>query len=164
MEGIKIRNAILLIVAAFISGLVVSASMGVGPLAYISYQVQGGSSTTTTSAYTTPVYLDLGNLTAGSSGTVNGTAQLSISSSGIYEFEIKNDDHLKAVFSSFRVNVEIVNVTSFTLDLYSGKSYKVSLSPGSYTVKLTVEYTVKQNPASSTVNNMLFLKVEKSDS
>ena len=147
----------LLLLASFLSGIIAAGSLGYGPLAYISFHIEGGSSGG--SLTTTPAYIDLGNLTAGSSGSTSSTAVLEVPSYGKYKFDLENKDELKKVFSSFTVTIE-VDGNIIVLDIYGDDSQEVYLNQGSYTVSISIDYTVKSNPQQATVNDMLFLKVE----
>lgn len=160
MGAYNIRNTILLIVAAFSSGLIVAASVGLGPLAYITYKVNVGSSSGDYGI--TPIYIDLGSLKAGAEGNANDTAYMKTSQAGYYKFELKHSDELKKVFSEFKVSITVGN-RSFTLDLYGYKEHKVYLEPGDYTVYVEVYYKVKASPASASVENMPFIRVELED-
>lgn len=152
-----------IILISFMAGIVAAGSMGYGPLAYISFHIESGGGGGGGSLITTPAYIDLGNLTAGSSGSTSATATLEVPSYGKYEFKLENESELKRVFSSFTVTVDVDGAV-VVLDLYGDDSRDLYLNPGTYTVSITIDYTVKSNPQQTTVSNMLFLQVEQDSS
>jgi 2,5-dioxopentanoate dehydrogenase len=136
-------RAWLLVALAFVagfSGMVVAANMH-GVLAYISYHLvlPPPPSFSVVSAY-----VNLGNLTPGAKGVVTATAKLIVGSPGY--FRIKLFDHdFDHVFSNFTVVVGIGNRT-VVLGFGRGESAVVYLTPGNYTVTITVYYVVSESP------------------
>ncbi|WP_243665463.1 hypothetical protein [Vulcanisaeta sp. JCM 16159] len=77
------------------------------------------------------------------SGTAKAMAYLYVNSSGYFKIELHHEG-LDDVFSNFTVVVAIGNQT-LILNLHRDE-YTVYLTPGNYTVSITVYYTVKPNP------------------
>ena len=160
------RMLVGIVLLSFLGGMVAAGSMGYGPLAYISFQIQGGSGGGGGggSLLTTPAYVDLGTITAGSSGSFTAEATLEVPSSGYYEFELESESHLEKAFSYFVVTVDVGGVDTVVLSLYGEDSIKVYLDPGTYDVSISVDYTVKDNPEVTSAQELLFLKVKAEDS
>ncbi|ADY02261.1 hypothetical protein VMUT_2064 [Vulcanisaeta moutnovskia 768-28] len=132
----------ILIALAFLtglSGMAVAANMN-GVLAYLSYHLI----LPPPPMYSTvAAYINLGNLTPGMSGMAKSTAYLYVNSSGYFKVELHHED-LDDVFSNFTAVITIGNQT-VALNLHRDK-YTIYLTPGNYTVSITVYYTVKPNP------------------
>lgn len=122
------------------------AAAGFGPLAYISYTVQGVKNEQVIAAN-----INLGNLTPGSSGTVTSNATLIISQSGNYTFKLLHQEKLEKVFTTFDVNITINNKTVM-LSLQHEES-TISLQNGTYTVLITIHYVVSKTPKTEHVSN-----------
>ena len=151
-----------LAVASFLAGVAAAGAMGHGPLAYISYKVQGGhggGGGGNSSVYTVPVYVDLGELAPGQAGSFNGTAEVTVSSDGNYSIHLDHVGELKAVFAKFTVHVYI-NGVEVDLDAYGKHEACLNLPAGTYNATITVDYVVKDNPAHHTADNLPFLVIE----
>lgn len=144
--------AVLAVLAGFVAGLGVAGAMGVGPLAYISYTVRGGSGGGNGTIVTVPVNLTLGELEPGEQGVVNGTFQVTVSSNGTYEVELTHEGMLKRVFAGLEVRISVAG-QNVTLSLYGDDDQEIYLPAGTYTGTITVSYVVKDNPASQTVQH-----------
>ncbi|MEB3780708.1 MAG: hypothetical protein GSR85_10870 [Desulfurococcales archaeon] len=157
------RMLVGIVMLSFLGGMVAAGSMGYGPLAYISFQIQGSSGGGGGgSLLTTPAYIDLGTINAGDSGSFTAEASLEIPSSGYYEFDLENEGQLEKAFSYFVVTINVGGDT-VVLSLYGDDSEKIYLDPGTYDVSITVDYTVKNNPQLTNAQDLLFLKVKAED-
>jgi len=145
-----------------ISGLVIAAQM-YGTLATISYNVISNNSSNQ-QIQVIPIDFNLGNITAGQSGSLNGSTTVYIPSNGTYDLELK-EDVLDNVFSQFIATITIGNHT-ITLQLHENNDYKIYLTAGKYTVTVKITYTVSQNPEAKSVSNapLLVLKYEEENS
>ncbi|QIW23886.1 hypothetical protein EWF20_06800 [Sulfolobus sp. S-194] len=136
-----------------VSGLVIAAQM-YGTLATISYNVINNNSNNQ-QIQIIPINFNLGNITSGQSGSLNGSTTVSIPSNGTYDLELK-EDVLDNVFSQFIATITIGNHT-IILQLHENNDYKIYLTAGKYTVIVKITYTVSQNPETKEVSNTPFL-------
>lgn len=142
---------------AFLGGVATAGFLGYGPLAFISYHILMPTNVTVI-----PAYINLGNLTPGSSGTITAKAEVSIGMNGTYTVELIHEDELSHVFSVFNVTVTIGNET-VTLNLDHDETH-VYLIAGTYDVTITINYVVKQLPKPPyIVNNQPFLVIHPKD-
>ncbi|WP_369611149.1 hypothetical protein [Sulfurisphaera javensis] len=146
----------LAISAILLTGLVIAGEAIYGTLATISYNIS--SSNNNQQIQVIPINFNLGNLTAGQSGSLVGKTNVTVLTSGTYELELK-EDALGDVFSQFTVTISIANYT-VTLQLHENNDYKLYLPAGTYTVDVKINYTVSQNPEGKSVINapLLLLK------
>jgi hypothetical protein len=134
---------LLIVTSAAATGVMLAGMHGYGPLSYISYNViQTNNNNNSTEII--PAYINLGNITAGETGTVSANATLVISSNGTYEIELLHTEKLSKVFSSFNVTINIGN-TTLTLTLHHDDQ-ELNLTAGKYNVIITIHYKVSDNP------------------
>jgi hypothetical protein len=131
-----------------VGGATAAMAAGFGPLAYISYNIQGANEG---QGQIIPTHINLGNLTPGSSGTVTANATVTISKSGNYTFKLLHQEKLEKVFKTFDVNITIGSKTVL-LSLEHDEA-TVSLQNGTYTVFITIHYVVSKTPKSEHVSN-----------
>ncbi|NOZ89610.1 MAG: hypothetical protein GXO15_06775 [Crenarchaeota archaeon] len=164
--GLSRRGLALLVLASFLSGIGAAASLGYGPLGVLSITITGGQqgSSSGSGFFTEPVTVSLENVTAGSSGSFNGTAKLAVPKYTKVEFELENRKTLRSIFNKFTVTVTVDGKT-FTLDLYGNGRYEyyLYLEPGEYEVYIEVDYQVRPD-AKGSYTNIVFLKAEADDS
>jgi len=158
MERAALR-LVAVLAAGFMAGLVVAGASGWGPLAYISYTINGGGSGGNNTIFITPAYLDLGELSPGMAGNATGQATVTVTSSGYYEVSLVHEGKLKRDFASFTVTVAI-NGTTITLSPYGEDSATVYLGAGTYNATINVSYIVKDNPQGGSLDDMPLLKFE----
>jgi len=136
---------LLIVTSAAATGVMLAGMHGYGPLSYISYNViQTNNNSNNNSTEIIPAYINLGNITAGETGTVSANATLVISSNGTYEIELLHTEKLSKVFSSFNVTINIGN-TTLTLTLHHDNQ-ELNLTVGKYNVIITIHYRVADNP------------------
>jgi 2,5-dioxopentanoate dehydrogenase len=136
---------LLIVTSAAATGVMLAGMHGYGPLSYISYNViQTNNNSNNNSIEIIPAYINLGNITAGETGTVSANATLVISSNGTYEIELLHTEKLSKVFSSFNVTINIGN-TTLTLTLHHDDQ-ELNLTAGKYNVIITIHYKVADNP------------------
>jgi 2,5-dioxopentanoate dehydrogenase len=140
---------LLIVTSAAATGVMLAGMHGYGPLSYISYNVV---QTNNNSTEIIPACINLGNITAGETGTVSANATLVISSNGTYEIKLLHAEKLSKVFFSFNVTINIGNVTlTLTLHHYD---QELNLTAGKYSVIITIHYKVSDNPHGDlSVNN-----------
>lgn len=127
--------------ASLASGMAIAGVVGYGPLAYISYHIQGGSqSYSQPGVVVVPAYIDLGNLTVGQSGNVTVNASVTINSDGIYKIKLLHEEKLEKVFSKFEVKVTIGNNT-VVLTPKKDSAY-LNLTNGTYNANIQISYQV----------------------
>ncbi len=162
--GLSRKGLALLVLASFLSGIGAAASLGYGPLGVLSITITGGQQGSSGSSgfFTEPVAVNLENVTAGSSGSFNGTAKLVVPKYTKVEFELENRKTLRSIFGKFTVTVTVDGKT-FTLDLYGRYEYYLYLDPGEYEVYIEVDYQVRPD-AKGSYTNIVFLKAEADDS
>ncbi|QGR19999.1 hypothetical protein [Stygiolobus azoricus] len=147
MKSLPLLLLIVSSVAA--TGVMIAGMHGYGPLGYISYNV---IQTNNNSTEIIPAYINLGNITAGETGTVSANATLVISSNGTYEIKLLHTEKLSKVFSSFNVTISI-GKTTLTLTLDHDEQ-ELNLTTGKYNVVITIHYKVSDNPHGDlSVNN-----------
>ncbi|WP_291999760.1 hypothetical protein [Caldivirga sp.] len=109
-----------------------------------------------------PIYLNLGNLTVGESGSTSASGLMKVNVEGTYEFSLAHEDLLSHEFSVFNVTVT-VGSHSFTLSL-NNDDYKVYLTPGTYNVNIKVTYVVNPTAENTTVVNLPVIEVNSEES
>jgi len=143
---------LLIVTSAAATGVMLAGMHGYGPLSYISYNVIQTNNNSNNNTEIIPAYINLGNITAGETGTVSANATLVISSNGTYEIQLSHTEKLSKVFSSFNVTINIGN-TTLTLTLYH-YDQELNLTAGKYNVIITIYYKVSDNPHGDlSVNN-----------
>ncbi|MEJ2780219.1 hypothetical protein WIW89_04730 [Stygiolobus sp. CP850M] len=143
---------LLIVTSAAATGVMLAGMHGYGPLSYISYNVIQTNNNSNNSTEIIPAYINLGNITAGETGTVSANATLVISSNGTYEIQLLHTEKLSKVFSSFNVTINIGN-TTLTLTLHHDDQ-ELNLTAGKYNVIITIHYKVSDNPHGDlSVNN-----------
>jgi len=90
-----------------------------------------------------PAYVNLGNLTPGMAGSASATAHLYVNSTGYFRVKL-HDDGLNDVFSNLTVVLQIGG-RSIILNLERDEA-TVNLTPGNYTMAVTIYYVVSDNP------------------
>lgn len=145
----------ILVVATLVSGVALADVIHQN-LAYISFNVVQTSQQTVQISIS-PAMFNLGNLTAGQSGSVSGNANVSVSNSGYYTIELK-DNGLDDVFAQFNVTINVGNQT-VTLGINNNLTdhATVYLAKGTNILTIKVSYLVSQSPNSKSVSNQPFL-------
>jgi len=142
-----------MIILAAVGGITI-AEAAVGNLAYITYRITNQFNAQPT---INPANFNLGNLTAGSSGTITETATVAVPSNGGYEISLR-DKPLEDSFSSFNVTIMMGNY-SITLN-EENDSASIYLAKGTYSVTITISYTVSGDANNKTVINQPFLSIK----
>ncbi|MDT7903520.1 MAG: hypothetical protein RQ838_05535 [Caldivirga sp.] len=130
---------ITLALAVGLTGTVVAMDMH-GVLVYISYHL---ILPPPPSYVAIPAYVNLGNLTPGMAGSASATAHLYVNSTGYFRVKL-HDDGLNDVFSNLTVVLQIGG-RSIILNLERDEA-TVNLTPGNYTMAVTIYYVVSDNP------------------
>lgn len=141
-----------ILLATVLAGGIVIGEEVTGGLASISYNVTSPTIQTISASF------NLGNLTAGQSGTLTQNATVTVSANGTYTIKLVKEV-LEDVFSEFNVTIHIANYT-FTLMLHGKDQYAVYLAKGTYTVNIKISYQVSQNPEARSVSNIPFLIIK----
>ncbi len=142
-----------IIILAAVSGITI-AEAAVGNLAYITYRITNQFNPQPT---INPANFNLGNLTAGSSGTITETATVAVPSNGSYIISLR-DKPIEDSFSSFNVTIKIGNYSVLLSE--ENDSARIYLTKGTYSVTITISYTVSSDANNKTVVNQPFLTIK----
>lgn len=102
------------------------------------------------------INLNLGTLSAGTSGSTSTSTTITINKGGEYIFYLANTQELQGEFSTFLITISYLNSTqSTTITLgwpNAGYNDTVYLAPGTYNLNIELQYTVYSNATSMTFN------------
>ena len=100
------------------------------------------------------VNLNLGTLSPGSNGTVSTSTTIKVNQGREYFFALVNTEQLEGEFSTFLVTITFSNSTQTTTITLGwpngGYNDTVYLAPETYTLYITLQYTVYSNATAMT--------------
>ncbi len=164
MKAIASLKPLLPLAAITLAAATIALASTYIPLATLTINIVPGSGTGSGSAPITviaPASIDLGNVTAGSSGTYTTNAYIKVDKDLTVKLELENKKTLKRIFDDFKAYITIGNET-YTLSLYNGYETYALLTRGEYNVTILVEYHVRGD-ASGSYKELVFIKIEAED-
>lgn len=149
-------NKLILPLVALSIALTVTTVLAINhTLAYVSFTIVGPGPQGEFSV--SPAYINLGNLTAGESGSIEAVGVLKLGVGGYVHFKLMHEDLLSREFSNFTVDVALSNY-SFILTPEEDE-YSVFLRPGTYNVTIRIYYVVSPYASNVTASKMPLIAV-----